>query len=381
MKYCFRNFVAVLICVVFAGCSRSSKDERTSASTLLDPPSQRTSVSTSAESTSQREKECEAAPPNSFVCSVDGWGKYSVSSEALYPIAGDAKRYNALKHIIDNGSVSRKQFIYEKSTGICGEIVSAKGEFQGSTYTETFYCNKTQMVGSLPELSELTGDAQNILVGQWMLTSETDKPILVEYLRDGTVLQENIKDRYKYFGKVFTVSSNNGRSWYTYLIVPGDTQTVTYQQAGPEGGRNQNYVLTRVEQKSSSSVQLPQPIPSINQVTPMSTLTKEANGTPVTEHLTQDTYKIAARTEPSFNCGKAASTNEKMICSDQELAKLDRELNSVYTILKRSSYDTVSLVASTRAAVREREKNCSDKSCLVSWYLERQQQLNALINR
>jgi len=38
---------------------------------------------------------------------------------------------------------------------------------------------------------------------------------------------------------------------------------------------------------------------------------------------------LAATTNPSFDCNKAESESEKMVCSDPELARLDRELNRV----------------------------------------------------
>jgi len=66
---------------------------------------------------------------------------------------------------------------------------------------------------------------------------------------------------------------------------------------------------------------------------------------------------------------------EKLICSDPELAQLDRKLARVYA---RAKY-----VTSDRAAFRRRQDQewlkrrslCRDRSCLLSWYLERREQL------
>jgi len=46
---------------------------------------------------------------------------------------------------------------------------------------------------------------------------------------------------------------------------------------------------------------------------------------------------LAATTNPSFDCNKAESESEKMVCSDPELARLDRELNRVYMLAFNNS--------------------------------------------
>ena len=40
--------------------------------------------------------------------------------------------------------------------------------------------------------------------------------------------------------------------------------------------------------------------------------------------------EISAKTVPSFDCNKATTEVEKLICSDDELAKLDVEMNKSY---------------------------------------------------
>ena len=40
--------------------------------------------------------------------------------------------------------------------------------------------------------------------------------------------------------------------------------------------------------------------------------------------------EISAKTAPSFDCAKATTEVEKLICSDDELAKLDVEMNKWY---------------------------------------------------
>ncbi|MEA3468939.1 MAG: amidase family protein [Thermodesulfobacteriota bacterium] len=45
----------------------------------------------------------------------------------------------------------------------------------------------------------------------------------------------------------------------------------------------------------------------------------------------------AGTTNPSFDCTKAESESEKMVCSDPQLARLDRELNRVYMLAYNNS--------------------------------------------
>lgn len=86
-------------------------------------------------------------------------------------------------------------------------------------------------------------------------------------------------------------------------------------------------------------------------------------------------FKSPVRTGPSFDCAKARSLPEKLICSDPELAQLDRELSRVYA---RAKYATSDRAAFRRRQDQEwlkRESACRDRSCLLSWYSERREQL------
>ena len=45
----------------------------------------------------------------------------------------------------------------------------------------------------------------------------------------------------------------------------------------------------------------------------------------------------ASAASPSFNCAKASSTVEKLICNDAELADLDRSLASLYDVVLKNT--------------------------------------------
>ena len=89
----------------------------------------------------------------------------------------------------------------------------------------------------------------------------------------------------------------------------------------------------------------------------------------------------AKRSQPSFDCAKARSVSEKMICSDAELARLDRELGRVYARAKNATTDRAALQRQQEREWRVREALCRDRVCLLRWYAQRRQQLMAVIER
>ncbi len=78
---------------------------------------------------------------------------------------------------------------------------------------------------------------------------------------------------------------------------------------------------------------------------------------------------------PSFDCSRARSRSEKIICSDAELARLDRDLGRLHARARTSSPDPVSFRRQNDQEWRNRESICRDRECLVQWYMHRRQQL------
>lgn len=87
----------------------------------------------------------------------------------------------------------------------------------------------------------------------------------------------------------------------------------------------------------------------------------------------------AAKPMPSFDCSKAASVTEKLICSDAELAKLDSELAQIYAKAKEMAPDKAAFQQQSRDAWQRREEFCKDKECLEGWYYQRMFDLNKQI--
>lgn len=78
---------------------------------------------------------------------------------------------------------------------------------------------------------------------------------------------------------------------------------------------------------------------------------------------------------PSFDCSKAASDAEKLICSDAELAVLDVDLGRLYKQAKGSGVNSAAFKNENIREWKRRESECHTKICLIKWYSERKQQL------
>lgn len=72
----------------------------------------------------------------------------------------------------------------------------------------------------------------------------------------------------------------------------------------------------------------------------------------------------------SFDCDKASTKVEKMICSSAELAKLDDELNRVYEEALKKTTDPAGFKEQQRKWLKERNQ-CIDTSCLREKYQQR----------
>ncbi|QSN63819.1 cell envelope integrity protein TolA (plasmid) [Caballeronia sp. M1242] len=83
----------------------------------------------------------------------------------------------------------------------------------------------------------------------------------------------------------------------------------------------------------------------------------------------------------SFDCKKAHSTSEKLICSDAELASLDLDLATVFAQAKATTPDKKGFADAARKAWNWRNANCFNKSCLVTWYTEQRDRLVAIMNQ
>ena len=82
---------------------------------------------------------------------------------------------------------------------------------------------------------------------------------------------------------------------------------------------------------------------------------------------------------PSFDCAKAHSKTELLICADPELSDEDKSLARSYARGRDLAADKEAFVHDGQLAWQWREAHCSDTSCLLQWYDDRSNQLAHLI--
>ncbi|ECG6537098.1 hypothetical protein E2M49_08665 [Salmonella enterica subsp. enterica serovar Frintrop] len=77
--------------------------------------------------------------------------------------------------------------------------------------------------------------------------------------------------------------------------------------------------------------------------------------------------QIGTANAVSFDCSKAKSYSEKLICSDRELSEQDDELYILYKEAKTRYSDKSEFKKITTSLRNEREK-CNSEDCVRDWY-------------
>jgi uncharacterized protein YecT (DUF1311 family) len=118
------------------------------------------------------------------------------------------------------------------------------------------------------------------------------------------------------------------------------------------------------------------------------TPTPAVTPTPVTQAPAEAPAAAAPATAPaptpvetgpitaSFDCAKARSAQEKMICSDRELARLDVELSAAYRKARDAATDAKALQSEQLQWLKSTRQACSDTTCLATAYKDRLAQLS-----
>ena len=73
-----------------------------------------------------------------------------------------------------------------------------------------------------------------------------------------------------------------------------------------------------------------------------------------------------------FDCSKAATPNEKLICSDKLLSEMDEHYSNLYKLVRKEAANSSELSRRVKQsailAYRTRDNQCSNRSCLTRWY-------------
>ncbi|WP_156184291.1 lysozyme inhibitor LprI family protein [Cellvibrio sp. pealriver] len=82
----------------------------------------------------------------------------------------------------------------------------------------------------------------------------------------------------------------------------------------------------------------------------------------------------------SFDCAKASSKTEKLICADAELSSLDEKLAQTYKLARENSTDKETLKRQQIEWIKGNIKNCTEVACLKSHYKRRISELEQQIS-
>jgi hypothetical protein len=78
-----------------------------------------------------------------------------------------------------------------------------------------------------------------------------------------------------------------------------------------------------------------------------------------------------------LRCGQGASTAERIVCGDAELAQMDSDIQRLRAQAGSMTRDPAGFRRRSEQAVAQRDARCRDRECLVRWYQQRRAQLLA----
>lgn len=88
------------------------------------------------------------------------------------------------------------------------------------------------------------------------------------------------------------------------------------------------------------------------------------------------TFPFALQSQ-NLNCSNKSFKAEDIICSDDELLKLNSELEIIYDTLQKHSLNREKIVNESFIELKWRNENCKTKNCVKNWYESRKNQITA----
>jgi uncharacterized protein len=147
---------------------------------------------------------------------------------------------------------------------------------------------------------------------------------------------------------------------------PEEPRAVQHAEAKPQAQPAPRPVSPRAEPPSTVSASAA-PVKPPPKVESPAAVPVPATTTPATR----------VHTQPSFDCSRARSAPEKIVCADEDLARQDRELGRLHARAEAAASDRAAFRRQNDAEWRRREDNCRDRECVQRWYAERRAQLEA----
>lgn len=150
----------------------------------------------------------------------------------------------------------------------------------------------------------------------------------------------------------------------------------------PFGTVSEQVVVTNPNQTDLSTIVSQEPVVVEERserqatVTPAETMPENTmQGASVETTSAMESSASAKLMTPSFNCDKASTPSERMICSDMALGDADGRLSAVYRTALTNAADK-DAVKSEQNAWRKNERDaCSDSTCMLAAYQNRISQL------
>jgi len=138
------------------------------------------------------------------------------------------------------------------------------------------------------------------------------------------------------------------------------------QQSVPSTGSTQPYQQIEQQDTSINNAVIEQ---SSDQAASDETISQSEDQTASDVTASEREAQIGDTIYPtSFDCAKAKSISENLICHNSELAASDREMAGIFNQAKAAATDTEAFTKRVRKQWNYREKNCFDNACLTAWY-------------
>lgn len=175
----------------------------------------------------------------------------------------------------------------------------------------------------------------------------------------------------------------------TAAAAPSEPATVPPTQAAPAAQAATTVVAPPAKQPTTAPVPV---VPTgasrqaparVQAPAPAGRRSEARPATPEPRVARENTRPVVARSDvrPSFDCAKARSRSERLICRDEELAALDRDTGRLHARAKAAARDQAAFRRQNDAEWKQREATCRDKACLVAWYSHRRAQLRQIVAR
>lgn len=110
---------------------------------------------------------------------------------------------------------------------------------------------------------------------------------------------------------------------------------------------------------------------------PAQEMTESSDASAAIETEEAPVIATPAEIRPSFNCAKASTNAEKLVCSDAELASLDVSLSAAYKQHLSNSGDRTASKKEQVAWIKSLNATCSDVECMKDEYQKRINVLSA----